>query len=142
MIKNIKCTEKSTKIALFISGDLTEKNCFYDEHAFDDREDMEKILFSVYDEHERKNSKQMEEGCGFRLSAFLQKAGAQAVDEIRLKCMDGYEAVVPELMSPRYYFPGLPEGSEEGRERRGILLSFFKNGISPPDDHVWSAGDQ
>lgn len=128
MIKNIKCTEKSTKIALFISGDLTEKNCFYDEHAFDDREDMEKILFSVYDEHERKNSKQMEEGCGFRLSAFLQKAGAQAVDEIRLKCMDGYEAVVPELMSPRYYFPGLPEGSEAGRERRGILLSFFKNG--------------
>ena len=43
--------------------------------------------------------------------------------------MDGFESVVTELQSKRYFFPGLLERSAEGKEPREAFISFQKNSI-------------
>ncbi len=128
MIKKIRCVDEKLDIALFVSGTQTKRNKLYCQRDFELCQDMKKGLFSVYDEHERKDSKDIEEGYGLTLSQLFLETGASDVEEIHLKAIDGYESVVAELGSPRYYFPGLREGNESGRQLQEILLSFFKNG--------------
>lgn len=128
MMKKIRCLNEKFDIALFVSGAQTKKNKLYRQQDFEQGVPMEKALFSVYDEHETKDSKNIEEGCGMTLSQLFLETGAKDVEEIHLKSIDGYESVVAELGSARYYFPGLREGDESGRQLQDVLLSFFKNG--------------
>lgn len=128
MIKKIRCLDEKLDIALFVSGAQTKINKLYSQQDFEQSTHMKKALFSVYDEHETKDSKDIEEGYGLTLSQLFSETGAADVEEIHLKAIDGYESVVAELGSARYYFPGLREGDESGRQLQDVLVSFFKNG--------------
>lgn len=128
MIKNIKNTGEKRPIALFISGSMTTRNRIYSMDDFTGLKGLEKKMYSVYDDHEEAESKDIEEGCGLPLAHFLEDAGVENAEEIMVRSVDGFEAVVPELGSRRYYFPKLKENSEEGKELRDPWLSFYKNG--------------
>lgn len=93
-----------------------------------------------------RKSRDVEEGFGFPLQRYLDVAGATDVNEIRLGSVDGFESVVTELGSRRYFFPGLLERSAEGKEPREAFISFCKNGIPVkyyphPDHYVRAAGN-
>ena len=92
---------------------------------------MKKIsaAFSVYDNHEDAESRILRKGGGFPLQNYLDAACVTDTEEIRLKSVDGFESIVTELKSNRYYFPKLREGMSEGREPREAFISFYKNGI-------------
>ncbi|MCU6761839.1 Uncharacterised protein [uncultured Roseburia sp.] len=128
MITNVCKTGRKLPIALFITGSLTKKNRIYSHEEFESLQNMEKKMFSVYDNHEESESRKLEEGCGIPLQRFLDDTGAGSIDEISIRSIDGFESVVPEMRSRRYFFPGLSEGKEEGKEERSPLISFYKNG--------------
>lgn len=128
MIKSIKNTGEKLPIALFISGSLTTRNRIYSLENFAALEGLEKKLYSVYDDHQEAESKDIEEGCGLPLAHFLDEAGVENAEEIMVTSVDGFEAVIPELGSKRYFFPKLRENSDEGKELREPWISFFKNG--------------
>ena len=128
MIKMIKNTGEKLPIALFISGSMTARNRIYSQEDFTNLTGLEKKMFSVYDDHEEAESKDLEEGCGLPLARFLEEAGVRNAEEIMVRSVDGFEAVIPELGSKRYYFPKLRENSEEGKELREAWISFYKNG--------------
>ena len=112
MIKTIKNTGEKLPIALFISGSMTARNRIYSLDDFNSLKGLEKKKFSVYDDHEEAESKDIEEGCGLPLARFLDEAGVESPEEIMVRSVDGFEAVIPELGSKRYYFPKLKENSE------------------------------
>ena len=128
MIKSIKNTGEKLPIALFISGSMTARNRIYSLDDFNSLKGLEKKKFSVYDDHEEAESKDIEEGCGLPLARLLNEAGVENPEEIMVRSVDGFEAVIPELGSKRYYFPKLKENSEEGKELREAWISFYKNG--------------
>jgi len=127
-IKNIRVLSEKTDVGLFISGSAAAKNILFTGEALDVLPKREKQLFSVYDDHERKESRHIEEGTGVPMAAFLEMAGAEDADEVKIRSADGFESVVSELHARRYYFPGLTAGDDTGREVREPLVSFYKNG--------------
>ncbi len=127
-INRIRVLSEKTDVGLFISGSAASKNLLFTGDELDVLPKREKRLFSVYDDHEQKESRHIEEGTGVPMAAFLKQAGAEDVDEVKLRSVDGFESVVSELHARRYYFPGLTEGDESGRQVREPLVSFYKNG--------------
>ena len=128
-IKSIKILSEEEQVGLFLSGSAAERNVLYTCTDLDQQEKTDRQRFSVYDNHEDAESRDIEEGCGFPLQRYLDVAGATDVNEIRLGSVDGFESVVTELGSRRYFFPGLLERSAEGKEPREAFISFCKNGI-------------
>ena len=128
-IKSIKILSEEEQVGLFLSGSAAKRNLLYTCTDLEHQEKIQHQRFSVYDNHEDAESRDIEEGFGFPLQRYLDTAGAEDVDEIRLGSVDGFESVVTELGSRRYFFPGLLERSAEGREPREAFISFQKNGI-------------
>lgn len=115
-------------VGLFISGGAAERNILFTKEDLESFPKTEKQLFSVYDDHEQKESRHIEEGTGVALFDVLKQAGAADADEVKVRSVDGFETVISELRSRRYYFPGLTRGEDAGRELREPLISFYKNG--------------
>ena len=128
-IKNVTVLPGETQVGLFISGSAAEKNILYTCDDLEHQDKTERCLFSVYDNHEEAESKDIEEGYGFPLQRYLDEAEVAEAEEIRLGSVDGFESIVTELESKRYYFPELVSGKATGRELRDAFISFFKNGI-------------
>ena len=128
MIINICKTGKTLPIALFVTGSLTKKNRIYSHEEFENIQGMEKRMFSVYDNHEESASRKLEEGCGIPFQKLLDDTGAGSIDEVSIHSIDGFESVVPEMRSRRYFFPELEKNKEDGKEERSPLISFYKNG--------------
>lgn len=130
--------------AYLISGSAAGRNVLYTCEELERQEKNKCCRFSVYDNHEDAESKDIEEGRGFPLQNYLDAACVTDTEEIRLKSVDGFESIVSELKSKRYYFPKLREGMSEGREPREAFISFYKNGIPvkyyPHPQYVWTAG--
>ncbi|MCC8029294.1 MAG: hypothetical protein LIO75_05820, partial [Lachnospiraceae bacterium] len=127
-INKIRVLAEKTDVGLFISGSAASKNLLFTGDELDVLPKREKQIFSVYDDHEQKESRHIEEGTGVPMADFLGQAGVEDADEVKLRSVDGFESVVSELHARRYYFPGLTEGDESGREVREPLVSFYKNG--------------
>ncbi len=113
---------------LFISGSSAGKNILHTCEDLENQEKTDHCLFSVYDNHEDAESKDIEEGYGFPLKRYLDEAEVSEAEEIRLGSVDGFESVVTELESKRYYFPELMSGWTVGKEPREAFVSFAKNG--------------
>lgn len=128
-IKNVTVLPGEKQVGLFISGNAAGKNVLYICEDLEYQDKMERCLFSVYDNHEDDESKDIEEGYGFPLQRYLDQAEVFDAEEIRLGSVDGFESIVTELGSKRYYFPELVSGKATGREPREAFISFFKNGI-------------
>lgn len=128
MIRKIRKTGKKIPVILFVSGSLTRRNRIYTD---EDIREMKGLFrserFSVYDNHEEKTSKDIQEGRGIPLKVFMAEAGVGDLEEMIVKSVDGFETVVFEPESPRYYFPGLPDGKKEGSEHTDAMLAFYKN---------------
>ena len=122
-IKSIAIMSEEEQVGLFLSGSVAERNVLYTCADLEQQEKTQYQRFSVYDNHEDAESRDIEEGFGFPLQRYLDAAGVAAVNEIRL------ESVVTELQSKRYFFPGLLERSAEGKEPREAFISFQKNSI-------------
>ncbi|MCC8080441.1 MAG: hypothetical protein LIO80_00230 [Lachnospiraceae bacterium] len=127
-IKKIRLLSEKTDVGLLVSGSAASKNLLFTGDELEALPGSVKQLFSVYDDHEQKESRHIEEGTGIPMSDLLEQAGADEADEVKIRSVDGFESVVSELHSRRYYFPGLMEGDETGREVREPLVSFYKNG--------------
>lgn len=127
-IKNVEILPGAKEVGLFLSGSAASRNVLYTCEELELLEKPETLMFSVFDNHGEKESRDIEEGHGIFLSSFLSEAGARNVEEIKTKSIDGFESIVTEMRSKRYYFPGLKEENSDGRERREELVSFFKNG--------------
>lgn len=128
-IKSIAIMSEEEQVGLFLSGSVAERNVLYTCADLEQQEKTQYQRFSVYDNHEDAESRDIEEGFGFPLQRYLDAAGVAAVNEIRLGSVDGFESVVTELQSKRYFFPGLLERSAEGKEPREAFISFQKNSI-------------
>lgn len=128
-IKSIAIMSEEEQVGLFLSGSIAERNVLYTCADLEQQEKTQYQRFSVYDNHEDAESLDIEEGFGFPLQRYLDAAGVAAVNEIRLGSVDGFESVVTELQSKRYFFPGLLERSTEGKEPREAFISFQKNSI-------------
>lgn len=128
-IKSIAIMSEEEQVGLFLSGSIAERNVLYTCADLEQQEKTQYQRFSVYDNHEDAESRDIEEGFGFPLQRYLDAAGVAAVNEIRLGSVDGFESVVTELQSKRYFFPGLLERSTEGKEPREAFISFQKNSI-------------
>lgn len=118
----------TSEVGLFISGSETKRNLLCTCEELAKLDNLEKKLFSVYDNHENKESRDIEEGCGILLEEFLGEAGVAGVDEIKTKSIDGFESIVTELNARRMYYPGLLSHNPENAEPREALVSFYKNG--------------
>ncbi len=129
MGKHVCRTGQRLEIALFVSGSLTKKNKIYTKEQFAslDKSDLKSWKFSVYDNHEDRESRRLEMGTGIPLWSVFEACEADLRDEITIRSIDGFESVVSELASRRYYFPGLEEECEAEKEERSPLLSFYKN---------------
>ena len=128
-IKSVTILQETDQAGLFISGSAAGRNVLYTCEELERQEKNKCCRFSVYDNHEDAESKDIEEGRGFPLQNYLDAACVTDTEEIRLKSVDGFESIVTELKSKRYYFPKLREGMSEGREPREAFISFYKNGI-------------
>lgn len=128
-IKNVMILPGEVQVGLFISGNAAGKNILYTCEDLEHQDKTERCLFSVYDNHEDAESKDIEEGYGFPLQRYLDAAEVSDAEEIRLRSVDGFESIVTELESKRYYFPELVSGKATGREPREAFISFEKNGI-------------
>lgn len=127
-MKSIYLLPDKIDIGVFISGSVAERNLLFTSAELEEQPKVQKQIFSVYDNHENKESKDIEEGTGFPLAFYLEQAGITDVDEVKTRSVDGFESVVSEMRSKRYYFPGLVTGDSEGREPREAFVSFYKNG--------------
>ena len=127
-IETLDILKEAVTVGLFISGSAADKNFLFTNEDLEALPKTEKQLFSVYDDHERKESRHIEEGTGIALSAVLKRVNAADADEVKVRSVDGFESVVSELRSRRYYFPGLIRGEDAERELRVPLVSFYKNG--------------
>ena len=127
-IREIKMLPDTVEVGLFISGSAAKQNIVYSCEQLEAQEKPEIQVFSVYDNHEEKESRDIEEGRGIPLSRYLTAAGIEDAEEIKTKSIDGFESIVTEMKSKRYYFPGLKEENSDGRELREAFVSFFKNG--------------
>ncbi len=127
-IKRLQVLGGDVSVGLFISGSAAVKNILFTNEDLEALPKTEKHLFSVYDDHEQKESRHIEEGTGIALSVLLKQVNAADADEVKIRSVDGFEAVVSELHSRRYYFPGLIRGEDAERELREPLISFYKNG--------------
>ncbi len=127
-IKNVSIFPKAEEVGVFISGSAAAQNILYTCDELKNQKKEYKQLFSVYDNHENQESRDIEEGRGFPLSDYLKAAKIQDAEEIKTRSVDGFESIVTEMKSKRYYFPGLQNGSDKGRELREAFLSFYKNG--------------
>lgn len=129
MIKKIRKTGKKLPVILFASGSLAKQNRIYTEGDIQKMKDLfSSEIFSVYDNHEEKTSKDIQEGRGIPLKVFMEETGAKEPEEIIVKSIDGFETVVFEPEVPRYYFPGLLNEKKEGSRRTEAMLAFYKNG--------------
>ncbi len=128
-IRHITILPGEDQVGLFISGNAAGKNVLYTCTDLEKQEKTEHCLFSVYDNHEDAESRDIEEGYGFPLQRYLDVAEVSEAEEIRLGSVDGFESIVTELKSRRYYFPELKRGKATGREPREAFISFKKNGI-------------
>lgn len=128
-IKSVTILPETGQAGLFISGSTAGRNVLYTCEELEQQEKNESCRFSVYDNHEDAESKDIEEGRGFPLQRYLDAACVTDTEEIRLKSVDGFESIVTELKSKRYYFPKLMEGVSEGMEPREAFISFYKDGI-------------
>ena len=95
-IKSIKILSEEEQVGLFLSGSAAERNVLYTCTDLDQQEKTDRQRFSVYDNHEDAESRDIEEGFGFPLQRYLDAAGATDVNEIRLGSVDGFESVVTE----------------------------------------------
>lgn len=127
-IESIHLLPDKIDIGLFVSGSVAARNLLFTNRELEAQPKEQKQKFSVYDNHEDKESKDIEEGTGFPLAFYLEQAGITDVDEVKTRSVDGFESVVSEMRSRRYYFPGLVAGSSEGREPREAFVSFYKDG--------------
>ncbi len=129
MEKHVCRTGRRLEIALFVSGSLTKENKIYTKEQFEtlDRSKLENWRFSVYDNHGERESRRLETGTGIPLWSVFDACKADLRDEITIRSIDGFESVVSELGSKRYFFPRLEEESEVGKEERSPLISFYKN---------------
>ena len=64
-IKNVTVLPGETQVGLFISGSAADKNILYTCDDLEHQDKTERCLFSVYDNHEEAESKDIEEGYGF-----------------------------------------------------------------------------
>ena len=113
-IKSVTILQETDQAGLFISGSAAGRNVLYTCEELKRREKNKCCRFSVYDNHEDAESKDIEEGRGFPLQNYLDAACVTDTEEIRLKSVDGFESIVTELKSNRYYFPKLREGTVRG----------------------------
>lgn len=127
-IRKVTIRPETIDVGLFICGSEAKRNIFYTCAQLESQQKPQTQAFSVYDDHEEKESRDIEEGRGFPLSVYLTEAGIENPEEIKTKSVDGFESIVTEMGSKRYYFPGLKENSSEKRELREAFVSFFKNG--------------
>ena len=124
-IKSVTILQETDQAGLFISGSAAGRNVLYTCEELERQEKNKCCRFSVYDNHEDAESKDIEEGRGFPLQNYLDAACVTDTEEIRLKSVDGFESIVTELKSNRYYFPKLREGMSEGREPRAVSYTHL-----------------
>lgn len=127
-IKDLTILPERIPVGLFISGMAAKKNIIFTNEDLENQKKDQVQTFSVYDNHEDRESRAIEEGRGFPLADYLALAGVDSVEEIRTISVDGFESIITEMGSARYYFPGLKEHDPEGREARDAFVSFYKNG--------------
>ena len=127
-IKDLKVLPGRVPVGLFVSGTATQRSIIFTNEDLLNQTKDQVQTFSVYDNHEDRESRDIEEGRGFPLDNYLKEAGVTEVEEIKTVSVDGFESIITEMGSARYYFPGLKEHDAAGREPREAFVSFYKNG--------------
>ena len=84
-IKSVTILPETGQAGLFISGSTAGRNVLYTCEELEQQEKNESCRFSVYDNHEDAESKDIEEGRGFPLQRYLDAACVTDTEEIRLK---------------------------------------------------------
>ena len=84
-IKSVTILQETDQAGLFISGSAAGRNVLYTCEELERQEKNKCCRFSVYDNHEDAESKDIEEGRGFPLQNYLDAACVTDTEEIRLK---------------------------------------------------------
>ena len=84
-IETLDILKEAVTVGLFISGSAADKNFLFTNEDLEALPKTEKQLFSVYDDHERKESRHIEEGTGIALSAVLKRVNAADADVVKVR---------------------------------------------------------
>ena len=113
-IKSVTILQETDQAGLFISGSAAGRNVLYTCEELERQEKNKCCRFSVYDNHEDAESKDIEEGRGFPLQNYLDAACVTDTEEIRLKSVDGFESIVTETEVKQVLFPETERGDVRG----------------------------
>ena len=72
-IKNVEILPGAKEVGLFLSGSAASRNVLYTCEELELLEKPETLMFSVFDNHGEKESRDIEEGHGIFLSSFLSE---------------------------------------------------------------------
>ena len=100
-IKSVTILQETDQAGLFISGSAAGRNVLYTWEELKRQEKNKCCRFSVYDNHEDAESKDIEEGRGFPLQNYLDAACVTDTEEIRLKSVESsLPAEVKQVLFP------------------------------------------